>query len=109
MHKVLLPASLLVVLAVVAGCPSPPEKAPVYPPREPNCEVRIFPDSPTYPVGNIGPVSATCDESVSDTDCMRTLMDQGCKIGADTIWGVSDKPELKHNKKYFNGRGAHQK
>jgi len=103
--------SLLPLLGLVlaAACSSPPQVAAKYPQREPNCEVRVFPDRPTYPTDNIGPVTATCDESISDAECMRTLMDQGCKIGADTVWGVSDKPELKLGKKLFNGRAAHQK
>jgi len=103
------PRFVALPIILLAACASPPEKAPQYPPREPNCEVRVFPERPGYDTDNIGPVSATCDESISDTDCMRTLMDQACKIGADTIWGVSDKPELKYGKKLFNGRAAHQK
>ncbi|MBX3228536.1 MAG: hypothetical protein KIT84_07780 [Labilithrix sp.] len=95
-------------LLVLAACGAP-EKPSQYPPREPGCEVRIFPEQPSYGTDNIGPVSASCDESVADSDCMRTLMDQACKLGADTVWGVSDKPELKDGKKRFYGRAAHQK
>jgi hypothetical protein len=80
-----------------------------YPPREPGCEVQIFAEAPSYPTDNIGPVSATCDESVSDADCGRTLKDQACKIGADTVWGVSDNPTKQLGKKKFFGRAAHTK
>lgn len=98
----------LTTLALACGNSGnePPSK---YPPRQPGCEVRIFPEQPSYPTDNIGPVSSSCDESVSDADCLRTLMDEACKLGADTVWGVSDKPELKLGKKRFNGRSAHQK
>lgn len=102
-------SSLLVLGGLLFIACAPAEPPPKYPPREPGCEVRISPELPTYPIDNIGPVSAKCDDFVSDADCIRTLMDQACKLGADTIWGASDKPELKNNKKIWNGRAAHQK
>lgn len=95
--------------AVLLACGAPSEVPSKYPPQKPGCEVRIFPDRPSYPTDNIGPVSSSCDESISDADCLRTLMDEACKLGADTVWGVSDKPELKLGKKRFYGRSAHQK
>jgi hypothetical protein len=70
--------------------------------------VKIFAEMPPIPTDNIGPVEARCDESVSDTDCRRTLMDQACKIGADVIWGV-EEPAHRNGKKVYDGRAAHTK
>lgn len=94
---------------VLFACAKPSEIPSKYPPRQPGCEVRIFPEQPSYSTDNIGPVSSSCDESISDQDCLRTMQDEACKLGADTVWGVSDKPELKLGKKRFYGRSAHQK
>jgi hypothetical protein len=69
----------------------------------------VFPETPSYPTDNIGPVSASCEESVSDADCGRTLKDQACKLGADTVWGVSETPTKHLGRKKFYGRAAHQK
>ncbi len=104
-----LSAIVLASATLLFACGKPPEAPPKYPERQPGCEVRIFPERPGYPVDNIGPVSSSCDESIADAECLRTMMDQACKMGGDTIWGVSDKPELKLGKKRFYGRAAHQK
>ncbi len=110
MRTSLLFAFLSLSAAPLAGCGSsqamPPSK---YPAREPGCEVKVFPDEPSYSTDNIGAVSASCAEDVSDADCKRTLTDQACKLGADTVWGVEDKPTMKNGKKHFSGRAAHQK
>jgi hypothetical protein len=94
---------------LVIACSSPPPKDTQYPPRQPGCEVQIYPDTPPTPTDNIGPVSASCDEITSDADCMRELKDQACKLGADVVWGVSDNPTKQAGKKKFFGRSAHTK
>jgi hypothetical protein len=94
------------VLAGGCGTPETPSK---FPPQKPGCEVQIFPESPSYQTENIGVVNATCDETVSDAECLRTLKDEGCRLGADTIWGVNERPEVKLGKKRLSGRAAHQK
>ena len=58
---------------------------------------------------NIGPVMASCDDSVTDAECMRTLKDEACKLGADLIWGVDDVPAKANGKKKLAGRAAHTK
>jgi len=78
-----------------------------FPPRQPGCAVTLYHDAPPGRTVNIGPVSASCDEDVSDADCLRTLEDQVCKIGGDVVWGVSDAPKLDLGKKKWNGRAAH--
>ena len=90
------------------GCASS-EGTVRHPKREAGCEVKVFPEAPSYPTENIGPVQASCDETISDSECLRTLKDQGCKLGADTLWGVDDQPTMQAGKKRFSGRAAHQK
>ena len=69
--------------------------------------MRVFPDGPKVQSENIGPVSARCDESVSNEDCLRTLLDQVCKAGGDIVWGVPEKPTVAEGKKAFSARAAH--
>jgi hypothetical protein len=95
--------------ALLGACAKQSEIPSKYAARQPGCEIRVFPNEPSYPTDNIGPVSSSCDESVADQDCLRTMQDEACKLGADTVWGVSDKPEMKGDKKRFYGRAAHQK
>jgi hypothetical protein len=99
----------LVVVLCLAGCPSPPEKPSQYPAREPGCDIKMFTEIPPMQTDNIGPVMASCDESVSDGDCLRTLKDQACKLGADLIWGVDEVPARSNGKKKLAGRAAHTK
>jgi hypothetical protein len=101
-------AALLLVVGLLAAC-SPSQKEGKFPARQPGCEVQVFPENPSYQTENIGSVQASCDESISDADCMRTLKDEACKLGADTIWGVNDTPTREANKKKLSGRAAHQK
>jgi hypothetical protein len=96
-------------LVALAACGASPEQPAKYPARQPGCEVQIFPENPSYQTDNIGPVSSSCDESVSDADCLRTMKDEACKLGADTVWGVSDQPTKQLGRKKFFGRAAHQK
>lgn len=69
--------------------------------------MQVFSEAPTVRTSNIGTVSTTCDESMSDEDCLRGLQDEACKIGADVVWGVADKPTPKGSKKTLSGRAAH--
>jgi len=80
-----------------------------YPPQPEGCNVQVFKDAPRLETDNIGTASASCDESVSDEDCLRTLKDQVCKLGGDVVWGVPDKPTLEGGKKKLSARAAHSK
>ena len=103
---------LAFALLLCTGCASDPAtsaKAAKYPPRQPGCEVQVFSEEPTYQTENIGPVQASCDESVPDAECARELKDQACKLGADTVWGVGDNPSKQAGRKKLFGRAAHQK
>ena len=56
---------------------------------------------------NIGPVNASCSADTAREACLRTLMDQVCKLGGDVVWGVADEPETKAGRMLMNGRAAH--
>lgn len=105
----LLVGVLFFSVSTCPSCASKPTNPSKYPERHAGCDVQIFPEEPSYPTDNIGPVHATCDESVSDTECLRELSDQACKLGADTIWGVDDTPSRQGGKKRFSGRAVHRK
>jgi hypothetical protein len=101
--------ALLPLLIVLASCGGKPEQPSKYPPQKEGCDVQIFQETPTQATDNIGPVSSTCDQSVSDEDCLRTLKDEACKLGGNVIWGVEPNPTKQLGKKKFFGRAAHTK
>lgn len=71
--------------------------------------MQVFQETPTVQTDNIGPVSASCDQIVSNEDCLRTLKDEACKLGANVVWGVEPNPTMQLGKKKFFGRAAHTK
>jgi hypothetical protein len=77
-------------------------------PHERGCAVRVFPDAPTTPTENIGPVTAICDQDDSDDVCLRELKDQVCLQGGDTLWQV-EGPTREGNRRRMLGRAAHSK
>jgi hypothetical protein len=99
---------VLVLVLVSTGCPSPAQDGQ-YPVRAAGCDVKVFHEAPGVMTDNIGPVTATCGDDITDEDCMRTLKDQVCKLGGDLVWGVSDIPSNVQGKKQFAGRAAHTK
>jgi hypothetical protein len=102
-------ALIAMTLATFAGCASEPKTPSKYPAREPGCQVQVFTEEPGYATENIGPVRASCDPSLADADCLRELQDQACKLGADTVWGVTDPPEISGGRKRLSGRAAHRR
>ncbi|WP_394833578.1 hypothetical protein LVJ94_44435 [Pendulispora rubella] len=102
-------AAALVVLALVACGGARQDAGSKYPAREEGCTVELFHDAPTKPSENIGPVSASCDETVAEADCLRTLKDQACKLGGDMVWGVATEPVRKNGRQQWSGRAAHSK
>jgi hypothetical protein len=97
-------SAISILLVTACGGDAPRSR---YPELPPNCPVTLYHGAPMGRTVNIGPVNATCDEDVSDDDCLRTLEDQVCKLGGDIVWGVADKPRMDLGKKKFNGRAAH--
>jgi hypothetical protein len=55
---------------------------------------------------NIGTVSARCDESLTDRDCLRQLQDEVCALGGNIVWGVKLPPKEHEGKKVLSGRAA---
>ncbi len=91
-------------LVLAIGCgPAPTSK---FPPQEAGCAVAVFHDAPKVQSENIGTVSARCDESVANEDCLRTLQDEVCKAGGDVVWGVPERPSVAGGKKHYEGRAA---
>ncbi len=103
------PLPSLVVLFLVVACGGTKAPDSRYPARPEGCEVKLFHDSPSMPSDNLGPVMAICSESVSDSDCLRQLIDETCKLGGDVVWGVPDKPTKEDGKNLWFGRAAHTK
>lgn len=98
---------LVVLLATFAACGG--DKHPSrYPAREAGCDVQIFHEAPEMRTHNIGPVSASCDDRLSEADCLRTFKDEVCKLGGDIAWGV-DNPVKDGGRIKFDGRAAHTK
>lgn len=99
----------LACILALGACASSPHVESTYPAQKPGCEVRIFFEdhAPTSRIDNIGSVRASCDQDVSDSDCLRQLQDEACKIGGDTVWGVNEKPIRELGKNKFSGRAAH--
>jgi hypothetical protein len=106
--KAALVGGALGIMPSALSCASPAPEGK-YPPRPEGCAVQMFRDAPSVVSDNIGPVSATCGPDISDEDCLRTLKDQACKLGADIVWGASDTPTMVLGKKQFAGRAAHTK
>ncbi|HWL84194.1 MAG TPA: hypothetical protein VNO21_00145 [Polyangiaceae bacterium] len=100
---------VLLIGSVLAACGGKGGPATQFPPREEGCAVALEHAAPAHPTVNIGPVSANCDESVSEADCLRTLKDQVCKLGGDIAWGVAEEPVRKNSRQQWSGRAAHTK
>jgi hypothetical protein len=104
-------ACVVTALALgTTGCGGVPgEKPGQYPARAEGCDVQVFPEAPSMPTDNIGPVTAVCGDDISNDDCLRTLKDQTCKLGGDVVWGVPPTPTTSQGKKRLAGRAAHTK
>ncbi len=76
------------------------------PPGGRGCVVQVFSEAPTEPTRNIGPVTAWCDESLTQQECLRELEDQVCFLGGDILWQV-DGPTESDGKQRMFGRAAH--
>jgi hypothetical protein len=101
--------ALFPFVILLASCASKQEQPSKYPPQKEGCEVQVFQETPTVQTDNIGPVSSSCDQDVSDQDCLRTLKDEACKLGGNVVWGVEPNPTKQLGKKKFFGRAAHTK
>ncbi len=102
-------ASLASLACLVPACHGRSHRTPDTLARPPGCDVDVFADNPSYQTESIGAVRATCDSFVPDTECLRELKDQACKLGADTIWGIGERPSREGGKTTYSGRAARRK
>lgn len=100
-----------VALCLVAGglalgaCGGGSDRPAKWPPLPAGCPVTVLEEAPTTATDNIGPVSAKCTPDIAPAACERTLADQACKLGADTVWGVTRIDESGWYRLF--GRAAH--
>ncbi len=80
-----------------------------YPKRPEGCDVALYHEIPDVPTDNIGPVHAACSEDVTADDCVRTLKDVVCKLGARRRLGRGRAEEKEDGKVHYEGRAAHTK
>ncbi len=97
----------VVYLAAFAACGGDKHLSR-YPSREAGCAVEIFHEAPAMRTHNIGPVSASCDDRLSEAECLRAFKDEVCKLGGDIAWGV-ESPVKDGGRIKFDGRAAHTK
>jgi glycyl-tRNA synthetase alpha chain len=100
--------ALLAVFALAFATTGCGDKKPSkYPAREDGCAIAISRDAPASRTDNLGEVRASCEEAVSEENCLRTLKDEACRLGADVVWGVDDKPVRNGLRLEWRGRAAH--
>ena len=86
---------LLVLCAVfaAASCADPPP--PKLPAKAKGCEVTVYrgavPDG--MKVTPLGEVVTDCGKNDADSDCIRALQDEVCKLGGDVVYEVPSAPE----------------
>jgi hypothetical protein len=100
----------LLPFAVAAlSCGSPKKTDPRYPPQPIGCKVMLFrgPIANTVVYDHIGRVDMICGELISDSDCLRGLMDEACKLGGDILYEVLEPTKPAPDKIKYDGRVAH--
>jgi len=100
----------LLLLVAAASCAGPPKGDPRYPPQPAGCPVKIFrgPVPSMIAHDGIGQVDAICGDRIPESDCMRELMDQACKLGGDILYDVMMTPDRPApDKLKYVGRVSH--
>jgi len=87
-------AFLLPLLAAAGlGCESaPPPKMPT---RAAGCEVTVYRGAVPHgtKVTRLSEVVASCGKNDADSDCIRALQDEVCKLGGDVVYEVPAEPK----------------
>ncbi len=85
-----LPCSLL---TLTFGCGSLPP--PTLPANPPGCPVTVYRGAPPkgVEVTRLGDVFASCGKNDADSDCVRALQDEVCKLGGNVVYEVPKTPE----------------
>jgi hypothetical protein len=85
--------TLLVAAAAASGCVDIQVSllGPQLPARPANCALEVFPDrKPPFVATDVATAGVSC--SVRDK-CVGALRKQACAVGADTIYGFSERVE----------------
>jgi hypothetical protein len=100
---------LLSLTVAILSCASHKKTDPRYPPQPVGCKVMIFrgPVASTVAYDNIGRVDMICGELIPDSDCLRGLMDEACKLGGDILYDVLAPTKPAPDKIKYDGRVAH--
>ena len=82
----------LVVLAA-AGCADPPP--PKMPAKAKGCEVTVYRGAVPEGVNvtPLGEVVSDCGKNDADSDCIRALQNEVCKLGGNVVYEVPNAPE----------------
>jgi hypothetical protein len=105
--KKILCLSLLAIAA--ASCASPKKTDPRYPPQPIGCKVMLFrgPVPSSVKFDHLGRVDMICGELIADSDCLRGLMDEACKLGGDVLYDVLEPSKPAPDKIKYDGRVGH--
>lgn len=78
--------------ASALGCASLPP--PNLPPKNAGCHVTVYRGALPEDVHAtfLGDVTASCGKNDADSDCIRTLQDEVCKLGGNIVYEVPTSP-----------------
>lgn len=62
-------------------------------PRAQNCEVKVEPNVPDYPVDTIATTKVMCAPAVGRSGCITRLKEEACKVGGDIVFGFREGAE----------------
>jgi hypothetical protein len=84
---------LIALIALTFGCASLPP--PTLPANPPGCPVTVYRGAPPkdVEVTRLGDVFASCSKNDADSDCIRALQDEVCKLGGNVVYEVPKAPE----------------
>lgn len=82
----------LLALCTLACSSGPPPKMAQ---RPKGCDVTVFRGALPEDVRatRLGEVSSPCGKNDADSDCIRALQDEVCKLGGNVVYEVPDQPE----------------
>lgn len=99
-------------LGLGLACASIPTTAPRYSPRPSNCDLAVFhtpvPGVPLW--DDLGIAEAACHISGPETECLRALKAEACRMGGDIIYNLPRKPFRPQDQTMlYRGQVAHSR
>lgn len=86
--------SLFLAGITLLGCTAD-RPQPSFPPSDPGCDVTVYrgalPEG--VQVDPLHEVATSCGKDAADSDCIRSLQDEVCKLGGDVVYEVPKAPE----------------